>query len=417
MRPRFFYGWVVVGGAFVSHFINYGSMVVAFGIFFPFMAEALGWSRGLIASVTVLARITSAAAAPVIGRSIDRRGPRVFVLFGGFAVAGGAALLSLTKSPWQLFLVYGVLMALGGVALGQLNADSTVAKWFIRRRGRALSFSTMGMSAAGVALPLPLTFLIVNLGWRHAWVGLGVFVIALALIVAPLMRRRPEDYGMVPDGVGDADANGGANAGVEEISLTAREAMGTPAFWLLLVSTNFAGLAINGVNLHIFSYITDKDIDVRLAAGAITYLYFLQSVAKPVWGFVAERLHVRFCLAACYAGGAAGIVLLMGASTLAGLVAFASVYGLTRGAQSFVSSLAWSDYFGREAQGAIRGTAQPFGLVSSAGGPVLGGLLFDLRGDYLLAFSVFVAAFALSSLAALAARPPRLAARPVSASE
>ena len=406
-----------MGGAFVSHFINYGSMVVAFGIFFPFMAESLGWSRGLLASATVVARITSAAAAPVIGRSIDRRGPRVFVLLGGVAVAGGAALLALTRSPWQLFLVYGVLMALGGVALGQLNADSTVAKWFIRRRGRALAFSTMGMSAAGVVLPLPLAFLIVNLGWRSAWIWLGVFVIGLALIVAPLMRRRPEDYDMVPDGAGDADADEGGSGRIEEISLTAREAMRTPAFWLLLVSTNFAGLAISGVNLHIFSYVTDKEIDARVAAGAITYLYFLQSIAKPMWGFVAERVHVRFCLAACYAGGAVGIVMLMGASTLAGLVAFATVYGLTRGAQSFVSSLAWSDYFGREAQGAIRGTAQPFGLVSSAGGPVLGGLLFDLRGDYLLAFTVFVAAFALSSLAALAARPPRLAPAPAAVPE
>ena len=101
----------------------------------------------------------------------------------------------------------------------------------------------------------------------------------------------------------------------------------------------------------------------------------------------------------------------MGANSLIHLGVFATVYGLTRGAQSFVSSLAWSDYFGREAQGAIRGTAQPFGLISSAGGPVLGGLLFDLRSDYVLAFSVFVAAFVISSVAALLAQPPRHAPR------
>ncbi len=415
MQRRMFYGWVVVGGAFTSHFLNYGTLVVAFGIFFPFMAESLGWGRGLLASATLFARITFSVGAPFLGRQIDKRGPRPFIFLGGIALAGGAGLLSLVNSPWQLFLVYGVLMALGGMALGPLNADSTVAKWFVRRRGRALAFSTMGMSAAGVALPLPLSLLIVQVGWREAWAFLGVFIILIALIVAPFMRRRPEDYGMVPDGQPMGKSAEGSTAVVEEVSLTAKEAVRTPAFWLLVASTNLAGLAISGVNLHIFSYITDRGISAGVAAGAITYLYCLQSIAKPLWGFVAERLHVRYCLATCYLGGALGIMLLMGASTLAGFVIFASIYGLTRGAQSFISSLAWSDYFGRAAQGAIRGTAAPFGFVSSVGGPVLGGLLFDLKGDYMLAFSVFVVAFLSASLAALMARPPQIVVLPVEA--
>ncbi len=414
-RSRFFYGWVVVGAAFVSHFINYGVLVVSFGIFFPFMAATLGWGRGLLASVTFVSRVASAAGAPLVGRAIDRHGPRPYLLIGGAAMAVGAVLVSLTSQPWQMFAAYGVLMALGGLALGPLGADSTVARWFIRRRGRALAFSTMGMSSAGVVLPLPLTLLIDWTDWRRAWVALGAFVLLLTLVVAPLMRKRPEDYGMVPDGTSEEEIASGRRRVVEEVSLTAREAMRTPAFWLLLVSTNFAGFAISGVNLHIFSYITDRQIEPGQAAMVITYLYFLQSVAKPLWGFAAERMHVRYCLAACYAGGAAGIVLLMGAGSLPHLALFATVYGLTRGAQSFVSSLAWSDYFGREAQGAIRGTAQPFGLITSAGGPVLGGFLFDLRGDYVLAFSVFVGAFVVSSIAALLAQPPRQAPRPAAA--
>jgi cyanate permease len=99
----------------------------------------------------------------------------------------------------------------------------------------------------------------------------------------------------------------------------------------------------------------------------------------------------------------------MGASSPIGLFTFATVYGLTRGAQSFISSLAWSDYFGRESQGAIRGTLFPFKFISGSGGPVLAGLLFDLQGDYTMAFSVFVLAFALGSFAAFVARPPRVA--------
>ena len=408
---KWFYGWAVAGGAFVSHFLGYGTLVVAFGIIFPFMAGSLSWSRGLLASATILARGAAAAAGPLLGHRVDRHGPKPFIFFGGIAMAAGAGILALVHSPWQLFVGYGLFLSVGVVALSDLTADSTVSKWFVRRRGRALAFSTMGMSSAGIALPIPLAYLISEIGWRATWAVLAVAILLLAFLIAPVMRRRPEDHGMVPDGiVPDQDAvqaaaaTGGAVTG--EVSLTATEAIRTPAFWLLAASTNLASVAIFGINLHMFSYLTDSGLSVGVAAGAITYLYFLQTAAKPLWGFIGERLHVRYCLAACYAGGALGIVILMGASTLPGFIAFATVYGLTRGAQSFVSSLAWSDYFGRDAQGAIRGALYPIRFVSGSVGPVMAGLMFDLRGDYTMAFSAFVAVFALGSLAAVMARPP-----------
>jgi len=118
-------------------------------------------------------------------------------------------------------------------------------------------------------------------------------------------------------------------------------------------------------------------------------------------------VHVRFCIAGCYAGGALGVLVLMvGPASLTTLVAFATVYGLTRGAQSFVTSLAWADYFGRGAQGAIRGIASPFRYLAAAAGPVVGGVLYDVTGDYRLAFAIFAASFAAGGLVALAARPP-----------
>ena len=402
-----YFGWAVVVGAFVSHFLSYGTLVIAFGIFFPFMAESLGWGRGLLASATVLARATAALIGPFMGQSVDKCGPRIFVLLGGLSMAAGAGLLALAHSPWQLFVAYGVILAFGALALGDLTADSTVSKWFVRRRGRAIALTTMGMSSAGIALPIPLAFIIVQMGWREAWVAVAVVIIVLTLIAAPLMRRKPEDYGLFPDGL-TAHREDENRPPPAEISLTRKEAMHTRSFWWLAASTNLASLAIFGINLHMFSYITDKGMSIGLAASAITYLYLLQTVAKPLWGFVAERLPVRYCLALCYTGGALGIVILISATSPVGLFAFANVYGLTRGAQSFVSSLAWSDYFGRDAQAAIRGTLFPFMFISGSGGPVLAGLLFDLQGDYLLAFSVFVLAFALGGVAAFIAHPPQV---------
>ncbi len=405
-RERLFYGWVVVGAAFVSHLLSYGTLTVAFGIFFPFMAEALGMSRGVLASAGVVTRLASAAVAPVIGPLVDRHGPRLFTTLGVLSLAAGAVILGLARGAPDVFVGYGVVMALASVALGELTGDATVARWFVLRRGRALAVATMGLSSAGIVVPLPLAWLIATYGWRRAWIVLAVTVLVLGVLAAAAIRRRPEDFGLLPDGdVPPAMARAGGRHETER-SLGARAAARTPAFWLLVLSTNLAGLALFGVNLHLFSSITDKGVAAAPAAAIVTYLYVLHTVAKPVWAVIAERVHVRYCLAGCYVGGAAGVAVLLVSGSVAALLVFATIYGLTRGAQSFVTSLAWADYFGRDAQGAIRGLASPFRFVASAAGPVVGGFLYDLTGGYEVPFAVFAAAFAAGGLIALAARPP-----------
>ena len=402
---RVFYGWLVVAGAFVSHLLSYGILTVAFGVFFPFMADALHLGRGLLASAAAMARLVSAALAPLVGPLVDRRGPRLVMALGVLSLAGGAGVLAAADGAWHVLLGYGLVMAFGSVALGELTGDTTVARWFVRRRGRALAVSTMGLSTAGIVLPLPIALSIARFGWRGAWLALGGVTLVLGLAATVVMRRQPEDHGLLPDGGAARPVT--AAAPVVEVSFGARQAARTPAFWLLIVSTNLAGLGFFGVNLHLFSFVTDRGLSAAVAASVITYLYTLHTVAKPLWGLIAERVHVRFCIAGCYAGGALGVLVLMvGSASLTTLVVFATVYGLTRGAQSFVTSLAWADYFGRGSQGAIRGLASPFRYLAAAAGPVVGGVLYDVTGDYRLAFAIFAAAFAAGALVALAARPP-----------
>lgn len=405
--PKLFYGWVIVGAAFVSHLLSYGVVTVAFGVFFPFMAAALNLSRGLLATTGVTTRLAAAVLAPLIGPLIDRRGPRLVMAVGVISLGAGAATLALADNVGHVFLGYGVLMSIGLVSLGELTADSTVARWFIRRRGRALAWATMGMSVAGIVLPIPLALVIGRFGWRMAWISLAIAILVLGCAATVAMRHRPEDSGLVPDGdVPPPIGEQTRGRGTGEVSLTAREAVRTAAFWLLVLSTNLAALALTGANLHLFSYLIDKGLSAGAAAGLLTYLYVMQGVSKPLWGFIAERVHVRYCIGMCYFGGAIGLVLLVRSASLEALLVFATVYGLTRGAQVFVTSLAWADYFGRAAQGAIRGVATPFRLTASTLGPVLGGFLYDGTGNYVLPFSLFAGAFALAGLVALAAKPP-----------
>ncbi len=416
-KPRFFYGWVIVGGAFLSATLFYGVGTVAFGFFFRFMSEGLNWSRGLLASALLVGRLTALIASPIIGPPVDKYGPRWVMLGGTFALALGAFMMATVHAPWQFFLAYGGLMTLGTVGLGEITSHTSVAKWFVRKRGRALAITTMGLSGAGIVIPIPLAFIISELGWRNAWVATSIFVLVVGTAASLVMRRLPEDYGLLPDGdpprqaAPDTTGTGTAppkvpTAAEAEANLTAKEALRTPAFWLLIVSGNMAGTALMGINIHLVSYLLDQDFSLSTSASIVTMLYVFMTLAKPLWGFISERLHVRYCLGLCYLGGGIGTLILIGASSIPSLAVFAVVYGLTRGAQSFLTSLAWADYFGRGSLASIRGISVPFRIFAAAGGPVVAGLLYDITGGYTVAFSVFVVGFWLGSLAIVLAKPP-----------
>ena len=403
VRSRFFYGWAVVAAAFWVDFLSYGVVTVALGVFFPVMTDALGGGRGVLTGALLVHALVVAVISPFVGPVIDRRGPRLLLAAGAVGLGLGAAGLGLVRAPWQFYLVFGVLMALGHVGLSDAVNHATVSQWFVRRRGRALGFVTMGFSAAGILLPLPLTLLIEAAGWRATWVALGATTAAIGLAAALTMRRRPEDMGLLPDGEPGTPTTVAQPAERDD----ARAAVRSSAFWLLLLGANAAGLALFGINLHLVSYLHDRGLALTTAAVVVTLLYSCQTAAKPLWGFVAERLPVRACLAICYLGGSLGVLLLLLAQSVPTVLPFILVYGLTRGAQSLLVSLAWAEYFGRGIQGRVRSMAAPFRVVSTAGGPILAGALFDRTGDYTLAFLIFAAMFALGGAFSFAARPPR----------
>ena len=412
-RP-IFYGWAVVAAAFISDFLSYGIGTVAFTVFFNPMSASLGWSRGLLSSAIVLNRLVEAVATPLLGPIVDRRGPQAVMVLGAATLSGGTFALGLVEAPWQFYAAYGLVMAVGMTGLGSMVSHTVVSKWFVQYRGRALSAVTMGYSLAGIILPLPATFLILTFGWRTAWMVLGVVILALGLLAAAASRRQPEDYGLHPDGLlkeaigaKDSPAFSSPALAEDERWFTARQAARTPAFWLLVVGSNLGIMALYGINIHLVPYLNDRGYSPAIAATIYTVLYGMQFLAKPLWGFISERLHVRYCAAMCYFGGGLGLALLIAVPTLAGIALFTAIYGLTRGAQSLVISLAWADYFGRTSLGAIRGLSAPFGLAASAAGPVVAGVLFDVVGSYQIAFAVFVVAFWAGAALVFLAQPPK----------
>lgn len=417
-KPRIYYGWWVVLIAFFTDFIQ-GTNAYAFPIFYKPMTQTLGWSRTTVALAPTLRTFANAFLSPWIGRLVDRQGPKMIMLAGAMLMGITSVAMSGIHEVWQYFLVYSVIGSIALVAEGSLVTQATVSKWFVRKRGRAMAFVTLGVSAGGLAFTPLGTYIVVNYGWRTGYIALGILAWVLLIPGSLFMRRRPEDMGLLPDGAtpkpvadpvaapSQSEPQKAASADALEDIWTLPQAIRSPNFWLLLMAFNLGGMSIGAVTFHQFNYITDKGFTPAAAAGVVSLYAFLAIVAKLVYGFVSERLHIRYLVVLCMVGGGIAISIFNFATSLQHLYIYAVVYGLTRGAFILVTPLAWANYFGRTFQGTIRGFASPFGLITSAGGPLFGAWVFDHYGSYTIAFLVYSATFLIGAFLVFLAKPTK----------
>ena len=410
--PRFFYGWVIVGVAFVVAFSEGALRNSLLSVFVVPMSEEFGWSRTALTGAISAGAIASSLVAPLVGPILDRRGPRG-IMVAGVAITGGALMgLAFIGSLWHyyVFLIIGRSVSMSVVMLASMVA---VANWFIRRRGRAVAISSVG-SRASIPLFIILSqTLIVLYSWRVAWFATGIITIALGIPPTLLfMKRRPEDMGLLPDGdlpadPSDRDTSSRQAVQAQEVSWSLREAVRTRALWLAIVATSLAQLATQAVNLHALPSFMDRGISPAAATGVITFSIVVGTVANLVWGLVVERLHVRYTMALVYLFCAAGMLIITQAQSLPMAYAFGLTYGIGFGGIQLMGHILFADYFGRSSLGTIRGFTQPFNSIAGAVGPLLASLAYDLRSSYSVAFSVFMFSFTLAAGAVLLAAPPR----------
>ena len=412
-RPRFFYGWYIVLCGFLSQGMRVGLGPQTFGFFFKPMAEELGWTRTLLTGGLLTQHIIGLALGPAVGFAVDRYGPRF--LMAGSAIMMGISLmlLSQTQNLWQFVLFFGVIGAFGVPGLGYGVLSPTLAKWFIRKRGRATGIATAGLNIGAVATTPLILFLINEFGWRTAWFVLG-FVPWIVVVPPALvwLRRQPEDMGLRPDGADAEPAHSGQwdgsqQPGEDEVSWTVREAFRTPALWLLLASEVCSGMSMGGLIIHRIPYITDQGFSNVVAGVTFATYSICAFLAKLLWGYLADRFPIRWLAIAALLGGAVGISFLIDARSGWQLhLGFGVVYGLTGGSLVVVGPLIWASYFGRRFQGAIRGLSSPFHLISGIGGPMFAAFIYDTTDSYKSAFIVFVGYFVVAAFLIWMARPP-----------
>ena len=406
-RTPFFYGWIIVAGAFFGAFASGGIQGFTFSVFLTPMSEDLGWDRATLTTGVAVNILLASFMAPLFGYIVDRHGPRP--LMAAAAVVGGVAafLLSQVTQLWQFYLIFAVAGIFGGAALGEVVTQSTVVKWFVRRRGRAVAVGSMGGAASGAILAPIISFIVVNSGWRDGWVLMAALFFIILLPVSFLMIRRPEDVGLKPDGdrsLGPSQSGDGADT---ERSWTLPQALRDRSLWLLTGSLTVAGLCVSSVVIHEYSYITDRGFSTTVAASVLSTHATMAVVGRLLWGFIVERVKVRYAMAAVFLLCGMTLVLLVTAKFAALLLVFAVVYGLSIGGYSVTTAVAFANYYGRDHVGSIRGAISPLVTGSVALGPVLIARGYDIQGTYNSGFLAMVALFVAAGALALLAKPPR----------
>lgn len=416
MRLRFFYGWVVVAVVFVTMGVGVNART-AFSLLFPPILDEFGWERGVTAGAFSFGFLVSAVLSPTLGRLMDRRGPRVVMELGAGLMAAGLMLATLVRQPWHLYLTLGVLVGGGSVCLGYTGQALFLPDWFVRRRGLAMSLAFSGVGVGSIILLPWLQALIGRSGWRAACWAMAILVLGLLVPLNLLLKRRPQDIGLEPDGDASPSASdAGKAANVVDpvwaaVDWTLGRAMRTARFWWIVLGY-FGGLfAWYAVQVHQTKYLIEIGWSPTYAAWALGFVSLVAIPGQIVLGHLSDRIGREwvwtvgsFGFAICYLA----LILMREAPTpvLLWLMVLSQGmlgYGLT----SVVGAIPAEIFQGRH-YGGIFGTLMLAAIVGGAAGPWVAGALHDATGSYTPAFSIAIGCCVVSAGAIWLAAPRKV---------
>jgi len=388
----FYYGWFVVSLCFLTTLTSAGVRSSPSVLIHPLEAE-FGWSRALIASAVSMNLLLFGIAAPLSGFLIDRFGPRK-VMLGSLTllIVGVSGTMAMTEF-WQFFLVWGIIVGLGAGGVGSVLTATVGNRWFVARRGLALGILGSA-SSTGQIIFLPLFMaMITYAGWRLGSMTLIVVALVLLPLIFLFMRDDPAEVGLQPYGAGDpkAAAAGGTASlrgmSAKNATITAREVISNPTFWLLCGSFFVCGGTANGlIGTHLIPHEIEIGIPQIAAASLLGIMGGLNIVGTIFSGWMIDRVKPHRWLALVYALRGMSLLILPFVRDFSGLVIFAVIYGLDWFATVPPSMAITADTFGRQNVGKVYGWIFMSHQIGAAIMASAAGAVRDYVGDYNFAF-------------------------------
>ena len=411
LGARIFYGWWIIIAGFGMFMLGGGLLMHAFGAYVKLLEADFGWSRTELSIAFSMQRIESGFLGPIQGWMVDRYGPRAVMVIGMVLFGGGFLAFSLVDSLLWFYVVF-IVMATGQSFGSMMSLSASLVSFFRRRRGLALGIVGTGMATGGLVQPLVVGGL-EAWGWRSMAVVSGLIILAVGLPLAGLVRHRPQELGLLPDGDEPGrppGADGAAADGpryVEEVSFTAREAMRTRSFWLLSVGHAAGLMTVGAMLVHFVPHVTDQ-LGVSLAAAArmVTLMTAMLVIGMVASGWLGDRIDKRLIIVTAMFGHLAAMLLMAWASAVALVALAAALQGVAWGARGPLTQALRADYFGTASFGKIMGFSSLIIMMGMTIGPLMAGGIYDLTGSYTPAFVAMAVVVGLGSLCFIFANKP-----------
>jgi MFS family permease len=421
LRLPFYYGWLIVGVAFVTMAIGVTART-AFSLLMPPLTAEFGWDRGVVAGAFSFGFLVSAVLSPIAGRQMDARGPRPVMLTGALLLAAGLFLAPAVEQPWHLYATLGVLVGAGANLMTYTTHSQFLPNWFVRRRGLAISIAFSGVGVGAVVLLPWLQSIIVGDGWRASCRAMGLLVLLVAAPLNLFVRKKPQDVGLLPDGApqsGPAAARRTASNIVDPAwaatEWTLGRAVRSSRFWWIVLGYFCALVAWYAVQVHQTKYLIEIGFTPLAAAWALGMVSVVGIPGQISLGALSDRIGREWVWTAGCLGFAICYATLIAlerapADALLYLMVFSQGflgYALTSVMGPIVAEIFEGPHFG-----SIFGTITVALIGGGAAGPWMAGLTYDATGSYRLAFALAIACCLVSAASIWMAAPRKVRAVP-----
>lgn len=378
----FFYGYVVVLAAFFILCVMWGAMY-SFGAFLKPMSAEFGWTRVAISGAYSLNMVLHGLLYIVAGKINDSFGPRRVIVVCGFLAGLGYLLMSQISAIWQLYLFYGVII---GVAMSgsYVPLTSTIAKWFVKRRGLMTGIGVSGIGLGTTIIPPIAIWFISNYDWRASYIIIGSITLVLVILSAQFLRCDPSQVGQLPYGEGTVRKK---CLNLEACSFSFWEAICTKQFWMLGAVYVSFGFCVQTIMVHIVPYATDFGMPKPCAATVLAIIGGLSIAGRIMIGSAIDRIGNKQVIIICFIFMSIALLCLLAAKEWM-LYLFGAIFGFAYGGIVTIQSPILAELFGLSSHGAILGVISFSSTLGSAIGPVLAGWTFDVTGSYNQVFLV-----------------------------
>ena len=391
MKEKYFYGYNIIAAGFIIQAICVGT-AVAYGVFFKEFQDEFGWSRATISGASSLGHLVIGVAGILAGRLNDRIGPRILIVASGTLLGLGYLFMSFLQAPWQLYLLYGVIIGVG-TSTTDIITLSTVARWFIKFRGMMSGIVKVGTGFGQLVIPLVAAALIAAYGWRNAYIIIGMVLLVVLVTVAQVLRRDPQGMDLLPDN-GNHEPKG-SRAVSTDPGVALRDAIRTKQLWLMCMAWFAVLFCLLTVIVHIVPHAIDLGLPQATAAGVLSTIGGVSMLGRFGMGVVSDKIGGKRSLIISITLLLFGLIWLQVARDPWKLFLFAAINGFAHGGLYTILSLILAELFGTKSHGVLFGIVLFSGHVGGAIGPLTAGRIFDVTGSYQIVF------FMLSGLAAL----------------